>query len=229
MRVRRDGVDRKRLDLGSAAVIGVVQQGADGALLQCARIVIGIAQRDIGGAVQILLAHANFRQGRLRAHGARNVSWIHTKDRARADGDEELLAPLRAARGVWLGGGRQWNFVDSYQNTTAHALLHAVLERGGVIGGSSAGASIQASFMVRGSPLGNREMMSEGYERGLGPEAAWVASTASSVPVFPIGGIDAVGALELAVVGRAAVGAAILCAEDPGAAARALRASLVPA
>ena len=96
------------------------------------------------------------------------MSWIHTKDRARADGDEELLAPLRAARGVWLGGGRQWNFVDSYQNTTAHALLHAVLERGGVIGGSSAGASIQASFMVRGSPLGNREMMSEGYERGLG-------------------------------------------------------------
>ncbi|HUE74014.1 MAG TPA: Type 1 glutamine amidotransferase-like domain-containing protein, partial [Pirellulaceae bacterium] len=43
-----------------------------------------------------------------------------------------------------------------------------VLARGGVIGGSSAGASIQAQYMVRGSPLGNEEMMAEGYERGLG-------------------------------------------------------------
>jgi len=43
-----------------------------------------------------------------------------------------------------------------------------VLRRGGVIGGSSAGASIQAQYMVRGSPLGNTDMMAEGYERGLG-------------------------------------------------------------
>jgi cyanophycinase-like exopeptidase len=37
-----------------------------------------------------------------------------------------------------------------------------------VIGGSSAGASIQAEYMCRGSPLGNLDIMSEGYERGLG-------------------------------------------------------------
>ena len=37
-----------------------------------------------------------------------------------------------------------------------------------MIGGSSAGASIQASYMVRGNPLGNREIMAEGYERGFG-------------------------------------------------------------
>jgi cyanophycinase len=43
-----------------------------------------------------------------------------------------------------------------------------VLTRGGVIGGSSAGASIQGEYMPRGSPLGNVEMMTEGYERGLG-------------------------------------------------------------
>src|SRR5262249_37634364 len=39
---------------------------------------------------------------------------------------------------------------------------------GGVIGGSSAGASIQSQYMPRGSPLGNTHMMADGYERGLG-------------------------------------------------------------
>ncbi len=106
--------------------------------------------------------------GRLREAGARNVTWIHTKDRRRSDADPSILGPLREARGIWFGGGRQWNFVDSYANTAAHELMHAVLERGGVIGGSSAGASIQASYLARGDPLGNGNIIAEGYERGLG-------------------------------------------------------------
>ena len=34
--------------------------------------------------------------------------------------------------------------------------------------GSSAGASIQAEYMVRGDPLGNQVVMAEGYEHGFG-------------------------------------------------------------
>jgi cyanophycinase len=104
----------------------------------------------------------------LRKAGANNVQWIHTKDRARANCDAEFLQPLVQARGIWFGGGRQWNLVDSYQNTTAHRLMHEVLARGGVIGGSSAGASIQGDYMPRGDPLGNLNIIAEGYERGLG-------------------------------------------------------------
>lgn len=64
----------------------------------------------------------------------------------------------------------------------------------------------------------------KGYERGLGPEAAWAAAAgAAPRAVFPIGGIDVVRAFELERVGRAAIGAAIFCADDPGAAARELR------
>ncbi len=106
--------------------------------------------------------------GVLRKAGAKNVTWIHTKDRDRSNRDEEILKPLRDARGIWFGGGRQWNLVDSYQNTTAHKLMHDVLERSGVIGGSSAGASIQGDYMPRGDPLGNLNIIAEGYERGLG-------------------------------------------------------------
>lgn len=67
----------------------------------------------------------------------------------------------------------------------------------------------------------------KGYPRGKGPEAAWAASQAALVPVFPIGGITAENAFELAPVGRAAVASAILGASDPGEAARAIRAALV--
>ena len=104
----------------------------------------------------------------LRRSGAKNVTWIHTKDRKQASHDQQFLTPLKAARGIWFGGGRQWNLVDSYQNTTAHKLMHDVLSRGGVIGGSSAGASIQGDYMPRGDPLGNINIIAEGYERGLG-------------------------------------------------------------
>ena len=100
--------------------------------------------------------------------GCTNVDFIHTKDRGKANSDKELLGKLKKAKGIFLGGGRQWNFVDSYQNTTAHKLMHGVLERGGVIAGSSAGASIQAAYMVRGNSLGNLDAMAEGYETGLG-------------------------------------------------------------
>lgn len=104
----------------------------------------------------------------LRKAGAKQVVLLHTKDRQKASHDDAFLAPLKAARGVWFGGGRQWNFVDSYQNTTAHKLMHEVLARGGTIGGSSAGASIQGDYMPRGDPLGNFNIIAEGYERGLG-------------------------------------------------------------
>lgn len=66
----------------------------------------------------------------------------------------------------------------------------------------------------------------KGYARGLGSEAAWIAAQASPWPLFPIGGIDRTNVDELAEIGRAAVSSAILAAEAPGEAARALRAAL---
>lgn len=99
--------------------------------------------------------------------GAKRVTVLRARTREEVESPETLDA-LRGAKGVWFGGGRQWRFVDCYAGTAAEPLLHDVLRRGGVIGGSSAGASIQAEYLVRGSPLGNTIMMADGYERGLG-------------------------------------------------------------
>ena len=100
--------------------------------------------------------------------GVQSATFVHTKDRSKANSDQEFLAPLKNATGIWFGGGRQWNFSDSYYGTAAHKLMKQVLQRGGVIGGSSAGASIQARYMCRANPVANFDIMAPGYERGLG-------------------------------------------------------------
>jgi len=103
----------------------------------------------------------------LRKAGATNLKLLHTRDPKEAD-RPEFCAILREAKGVWFSGGRQWRFVDAFEGTLTEQLLRDVLKRDGVIGGSSAGASIQSEYMPRGSPVVNTIVMAEGYERGFG-------------------------------------------------------------
>lgn len=102
----------------------------------------------------------------FRAAGATNLTVLHTYDRGVADTDE-FVAPIRAAGGVWFTGGRQWRLADSYLGTKTHDELRMLLERGGVIGGSSAGATIQGSYLARGDTRTNTIMMGD-HEEGLG-------------------------------------------------------------
>jgi len=90
---------------------------------------------------------------RWKKRGATNVHMLHTHDPKVAD-TEEFAKVLRDASAVWFDGGRQWNVVDSYANTLTLREFHKVLERGGVIGGSSAGATIQGDYLVRGAIAG---------------------------------------------------------------------------
>jgi cyanophycinase len=94
---------------------------------------------------------------------------LHTTDRTVAD-SAEFVAPLQDATGVWLEGGRHWRLADAYLGTRTLKELFHVLDRGGAIGGGSAGATIQGSYMVRGSsdPDDNTIMMAPGHEIGFG-------------------------------------------------------------
>lgn len=103
----------------------------------------------------------------LRAAGASNITILHAHDTGEAD-SEEFVAPLREAKAVWFPGGRQWRLAAAYLDTRTEVELNRLLERGGVIGGSSAGASIQASLLVRGAPEGNHIVFSPEYDRGFG-------------------------------------------------------------
>jgi cyanophycinase len=94
---------------------------------------------------------------------------VHTTDRTIAD-SADFVAPLTTATGVWIEGGRHWRLTDAYLDTRTLKEMFKVLDRGGVIGGGSAGATVQGSYMVRGSsnPDDNTIMMASGHEIGFG-------------------------------------------------------------
>lgn len=125
-----------------------------------ARIVhVGSAEADPSDREPALVA-------RMRALGAVEVACLHHRHPSEWTAADSAL--LARATGVWFGGGRQWRLCDAYDGSPAVAAFHGVLERGGVVGGSSAGATIQGDHLVRGNPLGNTDMWCEGYDRGFG-------------------------------------------------------------
>jgi cyanophycinase len=96
-----------------------------------------------------------------------HVKMLHTRDRVRAN-SEYFIETLRNASGVVILGGRQWRLADAYLDTAVERGIKELLDRGGVVLGSSAGATIQGSFLVRGDPKTSEIMMSSGHEKGFG-------------------------------------------------------------
>ncbi len=78
--------------------------------------------------------------------GVESVVVLHTIDRATADSDE-FAEPLRHATGMWLLGGMPERLVQSYLGTKTESAINALLQRGGVVGGESAGAMILGSWL----------------------------------------------------------------------------------
>lgn len=101
----------------------------------------------------------------FRKAGMRNVSHLHTYDRTEAD-TKAFAKAIRSARAVWFTGGRQWRLADSYLDTRVHREIKKLLKRGGIVGGSSAGATIQGEYLARGDAATNEIMMGD-HERGL--------------------------------------------------------------
>ena len=97
--------------------------------------------------------------------GATRLVVRHTTDRD-VSNSEAFVQAIRDARGVWFSGGRQWRLADAYLHTRVHEELDALLARGGVIGGSSAGATFLGSYLARGDTATNTIMMGD-HEEGL--------------------------------------------------------------
>ena len=78
--------------------------------------------------------------------GVAEVTVVHTNDRAEADSDS-FIEPLRRSTGVWMLGGFPENLVHAYLGTKVERAINELLDRGGVVGGESAGAMIQGSWL----------------------------------------------------------------------------------
>jgi cyanophycinase len=84
-----------------------------------------------------------------KARGVASCVPLHTRARAEAN-DPSFARPLLEATGVWISGGDQSRLMAAYHNTLVEQALHALLARGGVIGGTSAGAAVMSSVMITG-------------------------------------------------------------------------------
>jgi cyanophycinase len=73
---------------------------------------------------------------------------LHTRSRETAN-DPQFASPLAEATGVWFIGGNQAWLADTYLGTVSEQMIHGVMQRGGVVGGTSAGAAVMSSVMIR--------------------------------------------------------------------------------
>lgn len=96
----------------------------------------------------------------------KSVTVVHTRDRQTAN-DPKFVSSIQQADGVWIGPGNSGRLVDAYLNTAVEKALHSMLANGKVIGGNSAGAIIQGSFIVRGRP-DKPLLMPKGRTTGFG-------------------------------------------------------------
>lgn len=77
-----------------------------------------------------------------------DIQVVHVQDRSEADHDSKLEI-LRRATAVWLGGGEQDRLSERLVGTQMEEEIKRLLDRGGVLGGTSAGAAICSQVMIR--------------------------------------------------------------------------------
>jgi cyanophycinase len=107
-----------------------------------------------------------FEQELATFFGVKRVTILHTRSRNTAN-SANFVEPLQKANGVWLSSGNAGRLAEAYLDTRTQREIEALLDRGGVVGGNSAGAIIQGSYIVRGRP-DKPLLMAKGHERGFG-------------------------------------------------------------
>ena len=78
--------------------------------------------------------------------GLADAVLLHARDRAEADTDA-FVKPLKTATAVWILGGDETELAKLYVGTRSEHEIKAVADRGGVLGGTSAGAMILSQFI----------------------------------------------------------------------------------
>jgi cyanophycinase len=150
---------------GGGATDEIWQTFVDRAGGPSARIVIlptAVPPREIAGS-----GAPSFEARQFARRGVKDIRILPAIDFDTVNSDD-FCEKLSTATGIWFGGGRQWRFVDAYEGTKAVAAMNQCLHNGGIIGGSSAGATIQGELLIRGAPVGNQIMVQDGYRRGFG-------------------------------------------------------------
>jgi cyanophycinase len=81
------------------------------------------------------------------AYAWQSVHIVNVANTEEAD-REEVLQLIRDATAVWISGGEQQRLVERYGNTRCYSELLNVLNRGAIVGGTSAGAAVISNNMI---------------------------------------------------------------------------------
>jgi cyanophycinase len=81
-----------------------------------------------------------------------NIVCLNALTRQEAN-SETFCESLREAKGVWFSGGCQEKLVTIYGDTLFEQGVQSIINRGGVVGGTSAGASAMSKKMISGGKI----------------------------------------------------------------------------
>lgn len=107
-----------------------------------------------------------FQDALAQLFGLRTMTVLHSRDRTVWD-SQPFADRIGRADAVWISGGNAGRLATFMLDTRAHRALEALLQRGKVFGGESAGAIIAGSFIVRGEP-GKPVLISRNNARAFG-------------------------------------------------------------
>lgn len=79
-----------------------------------------------------------------------NLAILHMDNREASFRDDSALRLLEQATAVWIAGGDQSRLAERYAGTPIESGLKALIHRGGIVGGTSAGAAIASDSMISG-------------------------------------------------------------------------------
>jgi len=103
---------------------------------------------------------------KFTSRGFTNLTTVHTRDKQKAN-DPVFIDRIRKAKGVFIGGGDQANIAAAFLGTDVHKELIALLNRGGIIMGTSAGATIMGDVMITGWEQRKAPHVQHQYPAGL--------------------------------------------------------------
>lgn len=115
-------------------------------------VVIPTATRKVDAGLETIGSYTYW--GSLaKARKVASVSFLHTRKRDEAN-TPAFVKPITEASAVWFPGGDQSLLVEAYHGTAVEREVRNVLARGGVVGGTSAGAAVMSELMIRsGNPV----------------------------------------------------------------------------
>ncbi len=94
--------------------------------------------------------------GQIVRAGGNSVDWLHIDGLDMANADS-TVAKIEAASAVFFTGGDQERLMGRIRGSRSEQAIKNLYHRGGIIGGTSAGAAVMSEVMITGNELINKD------------------------------------------------------------------------